>query len=453
MVVAIKDWQILSLMICAVAVSPEAAANELSMTGSFFAPVHPIVHMWACPRTDPAEAGAGYPILEKATHAKIYHATPEDGGYSHHAQLTVHNGVFYAMWSNHLHGEDAPGQFVRFAYSHDGSKWSVPRTLFPPYGEIGKFHQLGVHGTAGGWVVLDDRLYGIMGLTDCIGYANSDRGSMQSHRDEHHVFMVREAIGMVARSVDVSDDDLSLGPILTLPGCRALCGTGPLAREMAPAGEAWQSTAARLLAAVERKNPPVEHKAVDSPRPCEPVYYRARDGRHVCLLRDDGGSCRMYASVSADGSAWPTAQPTDIPDSPSRSDVVVMGDGTVLLIGNQMEPWYGKPGGVPRFRDPLMVSVSADGYLFTRAYALRCGMQEFRVPDVGGRGGGGQYPSSLLYNKRLYVLYSMGKEDIWISSVALQDLGIDSSSSALCADLRDDGNTIDDVTKRQYKER
>jgi hypothetical protein len=78
-------------------------------------------------------------------------------------------------------------------------------------------------------------------------------------------------------------------------------------------------------------------------------------------------------------------------------------------------------------RDPLMVSVSPDGYLFARAYALRCGQQEWRIPrsEVRGRGGGGQYPSALVHGKHLYVLYSMGKEDVWTSRVPLADLGCD----------------------------
>ena len=41
-----------------------------------------------------------------------------------------------------------------------------------------------------------------------------------------------------------------------------------------------------------------------------------------------------------------------------------------------------------------------------------------------GRGGGGQYPSALAHDGVLYVLYSMGKEDVWLSRVALADLGL-----------------------------
>ena len=391
----------------------------------------PIVHMWDCPRPDPKAPAAGYPVLKEAQHVEVYHATKESGGYSHHAKLAVHNGIFYAMWSNHPHGEDAPGQIVRFAISGDGRTWSRPQQLFPRYGEIGNFNQKGPHGSAAGWIVHQGTLYGLMGLTDCVGYANSDRSSIQDQQDAQHAFMVRERIGMVARSANASGPQISLGPIFTLPDARKLLDPEPLTRELVPLDGGLQTVADALHSVVKGRNPMGNLRAVDTPRPCEPVYYRARDGNHVCLLRDDAYSHRMYVSVSADAKTWPAAQPTDIPDSPSLSDAVVLEDGTVLLIGNQMAPKFDNPQEVSHYgRDPLMVSVSVDGYLLTRAYALRTGEQKFRVPNVGGRSGGGQYPSGLVYNGRLYVLYSMGKEDIWCSSVQLCDLGLIQSSDS-----------------------
>lgn len=66
-----------------------------------------------------------------------------------------------------------------------------------------------------------------------------------------------------------------------------------------------------------------------------------------------------------------------------------------------------------------------------RAKAGGC-RQEWHIPrsEVRGRGGGGQYPSVVVHNEYLYVLYSMGKEDVWISRVKLADIGCDEA----CAD-------------------
>lgn len=408
-----------------VAAAAGAVAGEPTATAGTTSKGTPVVHMWDCPRPDPTKPGAGYPILNGAVHTKIYHATPESGGYSHHARLTFHDGRFYVMWSNHPKGEDAPGQFVRFSVSRDGTTWSEPRRLFPPYGEIGGFHQVGPYGFAAGWVVHDGRLYGFMQMLHFTGFANSDRTSLKDREDRDHTLRVLEHVGMFARTVDGPEDVAMLGPILRLSGAGDLTASEPLARELAETNDSLRSTATALSAAIAAGTPAGERTAVDTRRPCEPVFYRARDGRHVCLLRDDEYSHRMYVSVSSDGTTWPPAQPTDIPDSPSLSDVVTLDDGTVLLIGNQMAPRVDNPREISHYgRDPLMVSVSADGHLFTRAYALRCGRQAFRVPRVQGRGGGGQYPSGIVHDGRLHVAYSMGKEDIWITSVPLADLGI-----------------------------
>ncbi|OVE78813.1 hypothetical protein BVY01_04345 [bacterium I07] len=146
----------------------------------------------------------------------------------------------------------------------------------------------------------------------------------------------------------------------------------------------------------------------------------------MCLLRDEEFSKRVYVSIEIPTGAWIPAMPTDIPDCPSLSTTVSLDDGTVLLVGNQVAPKFDNPDEKKRYtRDPLTVSVSSDGYVFERAYALRTGVPEVRVPGVEGRGsGGGQYPSAIIHNGTLYVQYSMRKEDIWISVVPLSDLGV-----------------------------
>ena len=105
----------------------------------------PVVHMWDCGKPDPAKPASGFPVLSNAVHVCLYQATLESGAYSHHSQLIEHNGVLYAMWSNGINGEDAPGQFVRYSISHDGGvSWSKPQELFPRVGPIGPFHSSGV---------------------------------------------------------------------------------------------------------------------------------------------------------------------------------------------------------------------------------------------------------------------------------------------------------------------
>ncbi len=55
---------------------------------------------------------------------------------------------------------------------------------------------------------VEGQVYGVMALTDCVGFANSDRSSMLDQQDADHGFMVREHIGVV----DFMMRGLEIGP-------------------------------------------------------------------------------------------------------------------------------------------------------------------------------------------------------------------------------------------------
>ena len=391
---------------------------SITSVGDEFEP--PIRHMWECGTPQAGVRGAGFPILEKAEHRQLYLATQETGGYSHHSRLFHHGGRFYAMWSNHRHGEDGPGQRVLWSWSDDGETWRKWTELYPSPMPMEPSDEPGFVLTAGGWKVVGDRLFALASANSVVGFENSERTSFRERPDRVHKFRRRERRGRFAREVL---PDGTLGEIFCL-------GKTPpeqdqLTFKAAPSDDLRFAPLAKAIREqFPRRRLP---KGIDTNRLCEATYYQAKDGRQVVLMRDDCYSHRLYVSISDDGLAWPIAYPTDIPDSPSLTTNAVLADGTVLLIGNQMAPAFDNPGKPDHYgRDPLLVSVSADGYTFSRAYALRCGQQEWHIPRklVRGRGGGAQYPSALVHGKHLYVLYSMGKEDVWISRVPLSDLGL-----------------------------
>lgn len=379
----------------------------------------PIRHMWACGMPEADVEGAGFPILATAEHHQLYLATRETGAYNHHSRLFLHRGRLYAMWSNHRQGEDSPGQRVLWSWSDDGANWQQWAELFPAPVAMGSGEDSGFYLVAGGWKAVDGRLFALASANCAVGFENSDRTSLKPRPDGEHKFRRVERRGSFAREVC---PDGSLGEVFCLGK------TPPEQKDLSfQAAASDDPRFAELAKGIRDQFPQMRlPKGIDTNRLCEPTHYQAKDGRHVVLLRDDCYSHRMYASISDDGVSWPVAYPTDIPDSPSLSTNVVLPDGTVLLIGNQMAPEFDNPKPAHYERDPLMVSVSADGYLFTRAYALRCGQQDWHVPRklVLGRGGGAQYPSALVHDGQLYVLYSMGKEDIWVSRVPLTDLGL-----------------------------
>ncbi|MFP4028026.1 MAG: exo-alpha-sialidase [Candidatus Brocadiia bacterium] len=385
-------------------------------------------HMWNCPTPNPDKRGAGFPVLENARHTVVFRGTREGGAYNHHNQLIVHNAVFYAMWSNHRFGEDGPGQRVLYSISQNAAEWSDAEVLFPSPQKMGPSEQKGIVLTALRWVTVNGQLHAVARCHANIGFENAAGTDIADTRDAKHPFRARKSYDGFCRRINPDGEP---GPIL------------PLGPETPPADnlkftpESWgnsdvRRTSRKVIHALQQPAniPAWSPPGIEIPRGigthglCEPTVYQAADGTYVILLRDLDYSHRMYVSTSKNLREWPTAHPTDIPDSPSLSTTVTLENGTVLLIGNQMAPKFDNPEKGHYSRDPLMVSVSPDGKTFEKAYALRCGIQDFRVSQslVKGRGGGAQYPSATVHKNTLYVLYSMGKEDIWISSVRLADI-------------------------------
>jgi hypothetical protein len=381
--------------------------------------------MWDLPMPRPKEPGAGFPVLERAVHTTIWAPTRAQGAYNHHPRLALRDSRFHAIFSNHPHGEDGPGQRVLYATSPDGLEWTTPVELIPPPDEIRLNELQGLVCTAFDWRWSGDRLFALIGLNRNIGFTDPNGTAVVAERDTVYYQRARKGYTCLTREVLA---DGSFGPIMHFGG--------ELPEDMRFDSTRLPDDLASQLQSTPCRVPPWDFEgwlgfpaAVDGRRLCEPTVYRTRAGAWRMVLRDKVYSHRMFLSEFDETSqTWPPARPTDIPDSPSLTDAVELPDGTVLLIGNQTAAAFDNPDQVGHYpRDPLTVSVSSDGgYHFARVYALRCGVQAYRTPQsvVKGRGGGGQYPSALVHDGRLYVIYSMGKEDIAISQVALADIGL-----------------------------
>jgi hypothetical protein len=104
---------------------------------------------------------------------------------------------------------------------------------------------------------------------------------------------------------------------------------------------------------------------------------------------------------------------TNIPDSPSLTCVGKLPGGQVYLIGNQIpKQWR---------RDPLTIALSKDGFAFDRAWAIRYGAPKIRYKGAH-KGVGYQYPNATIVGDDLWVVYSVGKEDIGVTRVPLAAL-------------------------------
>lgn len=379
-------------------------------------PVH-----WTVPWPDPARPVQGYPELGGVEHFEIYRASRQTGVFSHHAQIARHRGTFFTAWSNHRDGEDGPGQRVLCSVSEDGRRWKEPFECLPPFGEIRSPGQGGRVLTANGLVVVDGAVHVVAEVDDKPG----DVWPEDASQLEKEPYLGRIGYGRVARAIQPTGE---MGPIFWL------VDDPPKPIDGAP--EYPPATDPRLMRLAKAIN---DHLAEPLHMPawdfryrtawtfgadghllCEPSVYRRMDGVLVKLSRDRNRkdrSFRLYAAISRDaGETWQTAVRTNIPDSPSKSTSGSLAGGGVFLIGNQVaETRRG------RRRDPLVIATSPDGKVFEWAAAIRHDAPEVRVPGKA-KVPGFQYPSAVVAGEAVWVVYSIGKEDVAVSRVPLSEL-------------------------------
>jgi hypothetical protein len=369
-----------------------------------------VVPMWSVPvsrRGDPEE-----PVpAANVEHHVVWAATDRsEGAYNHFSALCCHKDRLFAMWANHWFGEYGPGQRALFSSSGDGGKtWSAAAPLFPPPGPIGHSGETGIYLTPDRWVTLGDRLYAVANVVSnetnyLIAREVREGGGLGP------VFLVKELPEKAELPVFMpepcdlkaqSPEALSIRKWYADNGVASWWGAG------------------------------LPRTAADKAHMIEPVRYRAGDGVPVLIQRsmpvtksDPQNNHRLYVSFGDSSGGWSVPQPTDIPDSPSRSEVITLNKGTYLLIGNhiarQLDRWDGY---LPR--DPLTVALSRDGYSFDRVFSVRAkAPTQPRFSGLRRRCPGFGYPSSVIFHGYICILYSIGKEDISLSRVPLSSLGI-----------------------------
>ena len=370
----------------------------------------PVIPMWKAqmPTSNQAKA-CGFPVLKDARHVVVWRPSDlRDGAFNHYATLIFHNGRFYAMWGNHWHGEDGPGQRVLYSSSEDGIKWAPPAEIFPPPGPILPRGEDGPYMNPDRWVEVDGKLY-------AVAYV---------HRPGSYP-IARELAGDGTLGEPFLVRDLPAKA--TLPKFMPAPLRNP---EIAAKINKWYgdndavSWWSRVPDAAGERIPA---RGVDGAKLIESFAFRSKHGK-VAFFRDysfakEGKtgrpSNRIYASFDDGKGGWSVPYPTDIPDSHSRAHALTLPDGRVLLVGNQVASRF--DSGLFLSREPLTLAVSPDGEFFTKVFALRTDvLKKHRFSNITGRlviGYG--YPSMIVHNGMIYVLYSVNKEDMVITSVPL----------------------------------
>jgi predicted neuraminidase len=154
----------------------------------------------------------------------------------------------------------------------------------------------------------------------------------------------------------------------------------------------------------------------NSSRGIEPSWFWQDDGTIVMTFRDQKSTFCRLASVSTNrGQDWSTPVVTEMPDSRSKQSAGNLPDGTAFMVGNPVKN---------KNRFPLVITLSHDGKMFDKAFALRQGGCDLQNKRYNGRGKtpGYNYPKSMVWQGYLYVSYTTNKEDVEYTRVPLSSL-------------------------------
>ncbi|MGE0759454.1 MAG: sialidase family protein [Pirellulaceae bacterium] len=318
-----------------------------------------------------------------------------------HNYLAHHEGRFWCIWSDGPQIEDWPTQEVKFATSDDGLHWSpaksVTGTPEEPYAFIarglwvrdGQLLALAAHYRGKG-------AFGVNKELELWAYG-------WNPRTETWEFLSK-----------VYDNAINNFPPQPLPD-----GNWIMTRRDA------RFNVSILIGGRQRLDqwdvvPVVRMGEVPGFRPDEPIIWLMPDRSVQALFRDNGGSMRLYQSVSRDsGRTWETPVLTNFPNATSKIVSLGTSRGYRVLVSN---------ANVRLARRELHLSVSSDGRRFTRmarldipALAAPLGYETIWAKFAKGVASL-QYPHVLEHDNCLYIALSRCKLQTEVFRIPLDSI-------------------------------
>ena len=365
------------------------------------------------------DAGAidylGLPVL-KGRHAVVnqvvrgpHSATPDkvdmhDLRLNLHNYLIHHDGRYWCIWSDGPKVEDWPTQEIKYATSADGFIWSeagsVTGTPQAPFAFIAR----------GLWVRDGELL--------ALGAHYRDKGAFGPQETKQ--------LELVAYRYESSSESWKFygrlydNAINNFPPQKLSSGDWILTRRDSRFNvsvliggrksiDDWQAF------------PVVGIGEVKGFRPDEPIFWPLPDNTLFALFRDNGGSQRLFHSVSRDhGRTWDRPVLTNFPNSSSKLFSMQTSRGYRVLVLNA-NPAIG--------RRELHLSVSTDGKTFTRLARLDVPSPP-SIPDdvsrITKKFDAGiaslQYPHVIEHDGRLLIALSRGKVQTEVFHVELDEI-------------------------------
>lgn len=317
----------------------------------------------------------------------------KSGGVNQHNYLVHHDGQFWAMWSDGPGIEDRVGQRVKFATSPDGLKWSksqyltpIPPNSGPDSPHYGTRTDKGMRWISRGFWKRDGELLALASLDEAAGFFGPSL--------ELHAFRL-QSDGSWQDAGVVFDDTINNFPPMKLRTGDWMMSRRP--HDYKTSGVHFLVGGVKSLS--DWQSYPVLGSAAEL-KAEEPDWWILPDNTLAAVFRDNRRSGFLYRALSTDdGRTWSTPVKTNFPDATSKISGLRLRAGRYVLVSNPN----------PKKRDPLTLSISDDGLVFTKMLYL-----------VGGRHI--DYPHIIEHEGHLFIAFAGGKQTVELLKVKLSDI-------------------------------
>lgn len=315
-------------------------------------------------------------------------------GVNQHNYLVYHENRYWAMWSDGPGVEDRVGQRVKYATSQNGLQWSQPKymTAAPQNSEISSplYNTRSTDGfrwISRGFWQRDDELLALASLDEAGGFFGPSL--------ELHAFRWNDGTNQWNDLGVIADNTIN-----NFPPKKLADGNWMMSRR------SWDYRTKGvqfLVGGVKQLDVWESFPVLGSNSELiaeEPIWWSLPDGNLMALFRDNRRRGFLYRSFStSSGRQWTVPVRTNFPDASSKVNGLRLQDGRYVLVSNAN----------PKRRDPLVLSISNDGMVFTRMGYL-----------VGNRRV--DYPHVIEHDGFLFVAFSGGKQSVEVLRIKLGEL-------------------------------
>ena len=347
------------------------------------------------------------PDLDIITQVTVTRAKPGGYNYLHEATVQFHNGKFYACFANNPNREYYDhGELIRGCVSEDGLHWSEPEIWVesPALGSTSFNHPL--------LFEHNGTLYGFF----VAWYAE--------HRPVTEIFILNDKTGKWIHQADKGIKGfVPFGTPQQMPDGNWLIS-----------GEKYWYDAAVLISSGDDLT---DWQLITVPRSDdvkvlfpESAVINFGDGHLLDFCRPYRGNHPlmplsekeiMYTAPIAEsfdgGNTWTKLKMSNFPLAESQPFSGRLSNGQAYLITDNLED------------DRTLLSIAVtepNGVLFKRIFKLRHQQWPKRRQfyNAIGKGTEWSYPNAFEYDKKLYIIYSQGKEDCVMSIVPIDALAV-----------------------------